>query len=251
MLIETAVTAALKAFLTKIAVSVVKAGVVQYAFNSIEIYSAFQAVSSAINYIRSDSSISTLSEWGITVVSDYMGESVADKVLQIGHDNFVVEKQPSGIYIASQIIPPFRSPKIERAFFSGNIKKLGDVSVERGFLSPNIKKVGRQKVQRSSWTGKIKQIGDIEVKRGFFGGIKSIGNKKVKRGILGGIKEIGGQKIKRKFLSRDIKEIPPDCLEAGYLALIEEEEERERRRRGREELDRRRSEEFNRRRRFD
>ena len=237
---------AIRSFLVKIAREVLGATVVGPAFiayDLYEIYSIFEPVSEIIGYVEAQNYCNAFPE-GISVVSDYLGGEVADKLIKIGKDRFSVKKQASGIYIASQIVPKFRAVgleqdlKIKRHFFSGNVKEIGGIPVKRGWLG-NIKEIGgtpvkrgffgniseinRQPVKRGFF-GNISEIDGVEIKRDFLGRIIEIGGKEVKRGFWGEIQEIGGQKLKRNFLSRSIKEIPKGCPEAVLLELIEEEE---------------------------
>ena len=228
MPLEALVTIALKAFLSKIAKVVVGKSILIYVAKAFEIYSVFEAVSDAIGYIRAKSNCPELGKFGIAVVSDFLGNSAAEALLDIGSDRFTVEKTASGIYIASKVIPTF---SVERSLFSREIKEIGGESIRRGFFTRQTKSVAGREVKRELLTRDIKSIGDIDIKRNWLTReIKEIGGKKVRRNWLTReIKEIDGHKLKRRLLSREIKEIPEHLREAGILAILEEDEERRRR----------------------
>jgi hypothetical protein len=123
MFLESFAVLTLKAFLTKIAATVLKGSALGYALKAYKIYSVYETISDAIGCIKSVNFCPCISQWGISVVSDYLGQGATDRLLEIGSDSFIVEQRASGLYIASKIVPTFRTTNIERSFFSREINR--------------------------------------------------------------------------------------------------------------------------------
>lgn len=102
----------IEAFLAKIAGAVFKkamiGGLLKTVATAYEIYSVFDAVSDAVDCVDSANDCADLGVCGVHVASGPLSDVVAERLIGVGSERFLVEQTPSGVYVASSLVPAFR-----------------------------------------------------------------------------------------------------------------------------------------------
>ncbi len=128
----------IESLLAKIAAAVFKSAaigsVVSKAAAAYEMYTLFDGLSETGDCVYTTNDCDALETYGVTVLSDHVGDTVADKLIQINNHSFTVEKTKSGIYIASSLTPRFSTSSL--VFPSFSRREFQELS-EKSLKKPN------------------------------------------------------------------------------------------------------------------